>query len=323
MMSRILDPRRVPGERFPFTPRDLSEFVGQKRLKEIIQISLSSAKKREKTLDHLLFTGPPGLGKTTFGRLVAQEQGEFVSISGSAITRPADMASVLTQLPPKAILFLDEAHRLPPAVVETLYAPLDEGNLTILLGKGMGARVLKLSLNPFTLIAATTKPSLLPQPFRSRFGISWRFDFYTQKELQELLRTACERVNCSAEPWALEILSSAGRGTPRVALRLFQRALDFAIAYEETVLTGKTVRICLEKLRIDQEGLDEMERKILRMIHTQCNGGPVGLKTLSDFFSEDEETILELYEPFLVKKGFLQRGPRGRSLTVKYYRKYG
>ncbi|MHA2610451.1 MAG: Holliday junction branch migration DNA helicase RuvB [bacterium JZ-2024 1] len=321
-MKRVLDPRRFPGEQFPFSPRDFSEFVGQERLKEIVRVALKSAAQRKKPIDHMLFTGPPGLGKTTFARLVAKEQGEFIGVSGAGISRPADMASILTQLSPNAVLFLDEVHRIPPSVLEFLYAPLDEGNLSILMGKGMGARVLKLSLNPFTLIAATTKPSLLPQPFRSRFGIAWRFDFYSQKELQALLQKACERVQASVHPKALEILSSCSRGTPRVALRLLQRSLDFSLSFGEEMLTEKTARICLQKLGIDREGLDEMERKILHLIHTRYNGGPVSLKTLSHFFSEERETIEELYEPYLVKKGFLQIGPRGRSLTEKYYRKY-
>ena len=305
-------------------PLALAEFVGQPAIREQLHIFLEAAKRRGEAMDHVLFHGPPGLGKTTLAAIVAHELGvEITHTSGPVIERPGDLAGLLTNLGPRGILFVDEIHRLSPVVEEYLYPALEDFTLDILLDRGPSARSLKLNLERFTLVGATTRSGLLSSPLRSRFGVTLRLDYYGAEDLAGIVRR-------SAGIMAVEITSDAAveiagraRGTPRVANRLLRRVRDFALIKADGRITLPVTREALRLLEVDERGLDEMDRRLLEALISKYQGGPVGLNTLAVVVGEEADTLEDVYEPFLIQEGFLKRTARGREATPLAYTHLG
>jgi len=305
-------------------PRSLSEFIGQAKIKELLSVFLTAAKEREEPIDHVLLSGPPGLGKTTLAGIIAREQGaEFRSTSGPAIERQADMAGLLTSLRPRDVLFIDEVHRLPKPVEEFLYPALEDFRVDIIIGEGPGARSIRLSLEPYTLIGATTRQGLLSEPLRARFGISFRLDYYPPEEIEQVLRRSATILGIEATDDGLVEIARRSRGTPRVANRLLKRVRDFAQVKADGVVNLEIARYALRAMEVDSRGLDEMDKRMLKTIIERFRGGPVGLKNLSVAIGEDPGTIEEVYEPFLIREGLLQRTSRGRVATPLAYEHLG
>jgi len=305
-------------------PRNLSEFIGQAKIKELLSVFLTAAKEREEPIDHVLLSGPPGLGKTTLAGIIAREQGaEFRSTSGPAIERQADMAGLLTSLRPRDVLFIDEVHRLPKPVEEFLYPALEDFRVDIIIGEGPGARSIRLSLEPYTLIGATTRQGLLSEPLRARFGISFRLDYYPPEEIEQVLRRSATILGIEATDDGLVEIARRSRGTPRVANRLLKRVRDFAQVKADGVVNLEIARYALRAMEVDSRGLDEMDKRMLKTIIERFRGGPVGLKNLSVAIGEDPGTIEEVYEPFLIREGLLQRTSRGRVATPLAYEHLG
>ncbi|MGB9757343.1 MAG: Holliday junction branch migration DNA helicase RuvB [Candidatus Bipolaricaulaceae bacterium] len=326
MASRWLDPRPELAEPQLRTlrPKTLEEFVGQEKVKERLRVYIQAAKARGEPLDHVLLLSPPGLGKTTLAHIIANEMGVQIKVSsGPALERPGDLAAILTHLSPGDILFVDEIHRLRPQVEEILYPAMEDWRLPIVLGEGPHARCLELSLSPFTLIGATTREGLLTTPLRDRFEVVFRLEFYRPEELAEIVRRAAPRLGIEIEPEAAWELGTKARGTPRIALRLLRRARDVAQVQGMSLITAAVARETLKMLGIDEQGLDELDRRILEVLIDRFNGGPVGLETLSAALGEDPETISELYEPYLIALGFIKRTPQGRMATEKAYAHLG
>lgn len=325
--ERVLDLGVLPEDTsvdHSLRPRTLHDFIGQVELKAKLGIFLAAAKQRQEALDHTLFCGPPGLGKTSLAHVMAREMGvQLVATSGPALERAGDLAAILTSLQPRDVLFIDEIHRLNRVVEESLYPALEDFHLDIVLGQGPSARVMKLNLPPFTLIGATTRAGLLTSPLMGRFGMVLRLDYYQPQDLQMILIRSAGILKCRIEmDGALEI-SRRARGTPRIANRLLRRVRDYAEIKADGVITKQTASAALEMLDVDGLGLDQMDRTLLRTIVEKFGGGPVGIDTLSSALSEERETLEDVYEPYLIQCGFLNRTSRGRLATDLAYRHLG
>jgi len=305
-------------------PQTLSEYIGQERIKENLHIFIEAAKRRMEPLDHVLFYGPPGLGKTTLAYIIARELGVGVkSTSGPAIERQGDLAAILTNLQKREVLFIDEIHRLNPAVEEILYPAMEDYKLDLIIGQGAGARTIKLDIPGFTLIGATTRTGLLTSPLRDRFGIVIRLDYYRPEELKKILIRSAKILNVSLKEDAAEEIAGRSRGTPRIANRILRRVRDYAEIMAGGVITREVAIKALSMLEIDERGFDPMDRKLLLTIIEKFNGGPVGVETIAAAISEDKDTIEDVYEPFLIQEGFLNRTPRGRLATPNAYKHFG
>jgi holliday junction DNA helicase RuvB len=301
-------------------PEKLSEFIGQKELTDNLKVFIESAKIRKEPLDHVLFSGPPGLGKTTLSFIIAKELGVNIkATSAPIISKAGDLASILTSLEENEVLFIDEIHRLSPAIEEILYPAMEDRSLDIIIGQGIGAKTIKLNLVPFTLIGATTKAGMLTAALRDRFGIPFRLNYYSTEDLMEITLRSAGIVKCPISEDAAREIASRSRRTPRIVNRLLKRVADFATVKKLDKIDLEITKYSLEKLGIDTLGLDDMDRKILTAIIEKYQGGPVGIKTIAVSVSEDIDTLEDYYEPFLVQSGLLKRTPRGRTATKAAY----
>jgi Holliday junction DNA helicase RuvB len=331
-MTDALDPRPVQAGRVDddaqydvtLRPKTLDDYIGQDRVRENLQVSISAAKQRGEALDHVLLYGPPGLGKTTLAYVIGNELGVAVrATSGPVIEKPGDLAAMLTSLGEREVLFIDEIHRMNPVIEEILYPAMEDFELDIVIGQGPSARSVKVPVQPFTLIGATTRAGLITAPLRGRFGIVHRLDFYTDADLFEIITRSARILGVEIEEAAARELSQRSRGTPRIANRLLRRVRDFAQVRAAGRITSEVAHDALKLLEVDQHGFDEADRRLLRTIIDKFGGGPVGLGSLAAAIGEEKDAIEDIYEPYLIQIGFLDRTPRGRVATPRAYEYFG
>ena len=324
--KRVVAPQPVSEDaaEIGLRPQTLDDFIGQPKQRENLRVFISAAKARREPLDHVLLHGPPGLGKTTLAQIVAREMGVgFRATSGPVIQRAGDLAALLTNLQPHDVLFIDEIHRLAPAVEEVLYPAIEDFQLDIIIGEGPAARSMRIDLQPFTLVGATTRSGLITRPLRERFGIPLRLDFYTADELRLIVARGAALLGMPLDPDGAAEIASRARGTPRIAVRLLRRVRDFAAVSKAKKIDAKVADAALVRLDIDKSGLDGIDRRYLTCIAESYGGGPVGAETLAAALSEERDVIEEVIEPYLMQEGLVQRSSRGRLLTDRGYRHLG
>ena len=305
-------------------PRTHHDYIGQDRIRENLQVSIAAARQRAEALDHVLLYGPPGLGKTTLAYVIAAELGVPIrTTAGPVLEKPGDLAAMLSNLGQHEVLFIDEIHRMPPAIEEILYPAMEDYELDIVIGQGPSARSVKVPLQKFTLVGATTRAGLLTAPLRSRFGIVHRLDYYTEADIQEIVLRSARILNVTIDQASAAAIARRCRGTPRIANRLLRRVRDFAQVRGEGIINPETAQAAFGLLEVDEHGFDEVDRKILRTIIDKFGGGPVGLNSIAAAISEEKDAIEDIYEPFLIQIGFLDRTPRGRVATERAYGFFG
>jgi Holliday junction DNA helicase RuvB len=325
--SRLITASRVEEEaqyEAGLRPRSLNEYIGQDRIRENLLVSITAARQRNEALDHVLLYGPPGLGKTTLAYVIGNELGVQVrATAGPILERPGDLAAMLTNLKEREVLFIDEIHRTPPAIEEILYPAMEDYELDIMIGTGPSARSVKVPVQKFTLIGATTRAGLLTSPLRARFGIVHRLDFYSEGDVQEIVRRSARILGVTVDHDAGSEIARRARGTPRIANRLLRRVRDYAQVRADGRITTDVASAALALLEVDEHGFDEIDRRLLRTIIDKFGGGPVGLNTIAAAINEEKDAIEDIYEPFLIQIGFLDRTPRGRVATPRAYQYFG
>jgi Holliday junction DNA helicase RuvB len=325
--SRIVTAARVDEDaqyEVGLRPRAIDDYIGQDRVRENLQVSIAAARQRGEALDHVLLYGPPGLGKTTLAYVIGNELGAPVkATSGPVLEKPGDLAAILTNLREREVLFIDEIHRMSPTIEEILYPALEDYELDIVIGQGPSARSVKVPLQKFTLIGATTRAGLLTSPLRARFGIVHRLEFYTPADLEEIVRRSARILGVPIADDAARELARRSRGTPRIANRLLRRVRDYAQVRADGTISPQIAEAALQLLEVDEHGFDEIDRKLLRTIIDKFGGGPVGINTIAAAISEEKDAIEDIYEPFLIQIGFLDRTPRGRVATPRAYGYFG